>query len=136
MPFVLPPGVAEGSQQALYLIEKYRAEQMEGVGAGDGSMTVGEASLVPLGYQQIKNDDLISAQPLAVPAGATIADVENNGSQPCRWRDDGVMPTAEEGRVINGDSERRFNGNLAALRFIRGGDGVTLDVSYYKLGSA
>lgn len=130
MPFVLPSGVAEGSQQAIYLRLKYQEEQAA------SSVMTGDVPLVPMGYQQITNANLATAQKLTVPAGATIAYVENNGSQPCRWRDDNVAPTAEMGRVLEAGSERRFNGNLSVLQLIRGGDGVTLDISYYKIAGA
>lgn len=129
MPFVLPPNVAIGSQEAIYLRAIYESQQTA------QAALIREAPLTPLGYQQISNANLAAAMPLAVPSGATIADVENNGSQPCRWRDDGVDPTPEQGRVIPGGETRRFNGNLATLKLIRAGDGVTLDVSFYKPGA-
>lgn len=99
-----------------------------------GSISVqGETPRIALGYEQITNDELVTVQTLSVPDGAMIAEVQNNGSQPCRWRDDSVDPTMTMGRVIASDDTMRFTGDLSTLRFIRGGDGVTLDITYYRL---
>lgn len=124
MPFVLPPGVAIGSQQSIYLKALYDSEQAAAAGM--------PLPMTPLGYQQISNDALATVQQLTVPAGATIAVIENNGSQPCRWRDDPGSPTEKLGRVLAPDGELTYTGNLSALKLIRGADGVTLDISYYK----
>jgi len=126
MPFVLPPGIAIGSQEAIYLQNKYLADQAAG-----GVLPMQSAQ--PLGYQQLTNAQLASVQHLDPPAGALQAVIENNGSQPCRWRDDPAgAPTTSTGRVIAPDDQLTYSGNLAAIRFIRGGDGVTLDISFYK----
>jgi len=99
-----------------------------------GSLTIaGETARVSLGYDQITNADLATVQALEVPTGATIAEVQNTGSQPCRWRDDGPDPTSATGRVIAPDDTQRFTGDLSKLRFIRGADGVTLDITFYRL---
>lgn len=123
MPFVLPPNVAVGSQEAIYLRANYDSQQSAAAMLG---MTT------PLGYQQITNDALASVQQLSPPAGATVAQIQNNGSQPCRWRDDAGDPTASLGRVIAPDDTMTYMGNLSAVRFIRSADGVTLDISFYK----
>jgi|GEM_PF-3272197 len=128
MPFVLPPNIAIGSQEATNLLLQYQLGQasMEGVP---------DAPLVPMGYQQLTNAQLATVQALTVPAGATIAHIQNNGSQRCRWRDDGVDPTATTGRVISPDDTEIYDAALASVKIIRGGDGVTLDISYYKRGA-
>jgi hypothetical protein len=128
MPFVLPPGIAEGSQEATNLRLKYQVAQSD---AAASAVT----NLVALGYQQISNAHLETVQMLTVPAGATIADVQNNGAQRCRWRDDGGSPTPTTGRVISADDTERLMGNLGQVRLIRAADGVTLDISYYKAGA-
>jgi hypothetical protein len=125
MPFVLPSHIAEGSLEALNLRLQYESTQQ-----GQGGSAV--SSMTPLGYQQITNDALASVQQLTVPTGAMIAVIQNNGSQPCRWRDDAGNPTATLGRVIAADDDMTYTGNLSALKFIRAADGVTLDISFYK----
>lgn len=126
MPFVLPPGVAIGSQEAIYLQQQYISDTASG-----GMLPM--QGTEPLGYQQITNDALATVQHLARPAGALQAVIENNGSQPCRWRDDpGGAPTETMGRVIEPSDTISYSGDLTAIRFIRGGDGVTLDISFYK----
>jgi len=126
MPFVLPPGIAIGSQESIYLRLQYEQDQIDAATDAD--------VLTAMGYQQITNADLETVQPLAIPAGANVADIQNNGSQRCRWRDDGGNPTATIGRVISADDTERMTGDLSKVRLIRGADGVTLDISYYKAG--
>lgn len=115
-----------------------------GSGAGGASggavgptnpLYVRAASYTPLAStQQIANATLATAQALTVPTGATVALVQNNGTQPCRWRADGSAPTASTGqRIPSGETLTLDIGNagLVAARFIREADGVTLDISYY-----
>lgn len=90
------------------------------------------AGFTPLGYQQIADAALAAATGFTVPGGAKYAIVQNNGSQPCRWRDDGTNPTASTGQRIPAGEQLTYDGNLAAIKFIREASGVTLDIHYYS----
>jgi hypothetical protein len=89
------------------------------------------------GYQQISNATLTNSSPLpSIPASATGAVIQNNGTQPARYRVDGSTnaPTSTSGMVIPaGESVVVQYGNaaLGTFRAIRGADGVTLDVEYF-----
>lgn len=89
-----------------------------------------------LGYQQITAGGLAASTPLTIPANNA-----NNGdptyaiiqaeAQAVRWRDDGTDPTAAIGMTIPAGGELRYDGNLAAIRFIQVTAGAILNVSYY-----
>ncbi len=128
MPFVLPPNIAIGSQEATNLLLQYQQSQ-----ASSPQPTA--KPLVPMGYEQLTNSQLETARHLSPPAGALVAYIQNNGSQRCRWRDDGVAPVANLGRVISPDDTEIYMGDLSAVQVIRSADGVTLDISYYKAGA-
>lgn len=96
-----------------------------------GSLSLSETALTPKGYQQLTNDNLATSQALTVPTGATSATIQNNGSQPARFRDDGVAPTSSAGQRIPAGEAFQTDRGLSALRFIREADGVTLDIAYY-----
>lgn len=98
-----------------------RADLVTAVGTG----------YTPKGYQQIADATLAAATALTVPAGSTYAVVQNNGSQPVRYRDDGTDPTTTVGMRIPAGNTLTYDGNLAAIKFIREAAGVTLDVTYY-----
>lgn len=121
------------------------ADGSQDIGGADGVTRATFANPVPvkaapytsLGYQQIANATLASSTALTVPGGATVALVQNNGSQPVRFRPDGATtpPTASTGQRIPAGQTLTFdagNAGLTALRFIREADGVTLDISYYS----
>lgn len=99
----------------------------------DGS-SVGSGMMgrVPVGYEQIANVALSAVTSLqSVPMGAVEADIQNNGSQNVRFRDDGVAPTDVTGQRIYAGDTKTYRGDLSAIRFIRESDGVTLDILYY-----
>lgn len=107
--------------------------------AGDASnpFIVGSRTYTHLGYQQLANATLAASTPMTVPAGATVALVQNNGAQPARFRIDGATtaPTASTGqRIASGGYLTLDIGNaqLTSTRFIREADGCTLDISYYS----
>jgi hypothetical protein len=102
------------------------------VGEDGGAPAVRSASYTPMGYQQLSNATLAVSTPLTVPAGATVAIIQNNGTQPARFRDDGVAPTATTGQRIAAGEFYTYDGNLSAMRLIREADGVTLDIAYYS----
>jgi len=96
----------------------------------------GATSFTAKGYQQLSNATLAASTALTVPSGATVAVIQNNGTQPVRWRDDGAStaPTASTGqRLPAGETLTLDTGNagLTAARFIREADGATLDIQYY-----
>ena len=89
------------------------------------------------GYQQLTNAALASSSALTVPANATGAIIQNNGTQPGRYRMDGATtpPTASTGMVIPaGEAVVLEYGRtaLVASRYIRAADGVTLDIEYFS----
>ena len=95
------------------------------------------SSYTQRGYQQIDNTTLAGSTALTVPSGATVALVQNNGTQPCRWRPDGsaTAPTPTTGQRIAGGEMLTLdigNAGLVSSRFIREADGVTLDITYYS----
>ena len=121
--FAVPYGTSTAGIQKVALVD------------GDGN----DASAGPydqLGYQQLSNATLAASTALTVPANATAVIIQNNGSQPARWRPDGATtaPTASTGlRIAAGDELRLQPGNagLTTMRFIREADGVTLDIAYF-----
>lgn len=102
-----------------------RVDDLEGEVAGLAVPTT------PKGYQQFLDADLASVASLTVPSGATRAVIQNNGSQPVRWRDDGVNPTSTTGQRILSGEEKDYRGTLSAVRLIREASGASLDVLYY-----
>lgn len=95
------------------------------------SFPTSEAVQVQRGYQQIVEPATATA--LTVPANTTYALVQNNGTQPVRYRLDGTDPTASVGMRLAAGGTLHIRGAtaLAAARFIREAAGVTLDVQYY-----
>jgi hypothetical protein len=122
----------------LVAIADASGNQLGSAGASTSSgLPVKSATLSFLGFQQIVNATLAGSTALAVPAGATIAAIQNNGSQPVRFRLDGATtaPTASVGqRIAAGDSIPLAVGNaaLTATRVIREADGATLDINYFN----
>jgi hypothetical protein len=96
-----------------------------------GLIASGAAGREMIGYQQIANADLEGVAALNPPEGATSARVQNNGTMHCRWRADGEDPQRMMGMRLYGGTDQTFVGNLEAVRFIREGDNVVLDVAYY-----
>ena len=87
-----------------------------------------EGNLEPLGYQQITV--LTAAIGLTVPAGATIALLQAEGDD-IRWRDDGTVPTAAIGMLIQQGRELAYTGRLEAIKFIEVTASGILNVSFY-----
>lgn len=85
----------------------------------------------PKGYQQLTNAQLATVQSLTVPAGATVALIQNNGNQPARWRDDGVNPTSTIGQRIVSGLTLVYASMLSAFKVTREADGASLDIAYY-----
>lgn len=85
-------------------------------------------NLRPLGYQQITS--LSSATALTVPDGTAVVLVTCS-TAPCRFRDDGVDPTASVGYPMAIGEERIYAGSPTALKFITQTSGTVLDILYY-----
>ncbi len=81
-----------------------------------------------LGYQQITN--LSGATALTVPAGSQFALIIPE-TQNVRYRDDGTNPTASVGMPMSIGDILKYEGNLAALKFIEVTASAKLNVSYY-----
>lgn len=84
-----------------------------------------------LGY--LKDATLAAAQVLpTVPEGARFALLIAE-TQPIRWRDDGVNPTATDGMLLAvGVPFMYANGSLANVKVIETTATATLHVTYYK----
>lgn len=97
----------------------------------DGSLKVSSApgTASPLGFQRIGPGIAVSTA-LTVPAGATFAEIICE-TQPVRWRDDGVAPTASIGMPLGQDASLTYSGSLSAIRFIEQTPQATLSISYY-----
>lgn len=91
------------------------------------SVGVKDASLKPLGYEQISAPATSTA--LTVPTGARYALIKV--SVACRWRDDGQDPTAAIGMTIDAGDEFWYAGHLPAFRIIQTAASV-VDVAYYR----
>jgi len=90
---------------------------------------VKDASLKPLGYVKVGGID--TATGLTVPAGAryVMCKVE---TQAARYRDDGTLPTATDGMLIDVGDELWYAGNLNAVKFISATAGSILHVAFYR----
>jgi hypothetical protein len=102
--------------------------------SGSGVVTgfpISEPAQVPNGYQQIVEP--ATSTTLTVPANSSYAIIQNNGTQPTRYRLDATAPTSTTGMRLAAGAQIRVNGAaaLAAAKFIREAAGVTLDVQYY-----
>jgi len=89
------------------------------------------------GYQQITAATLASSTALTVPlvpgnpTRATYAVISCEGDV-VRWRDDGTAPTSTVGMILATFPDVLiYDGDLAALRFIRNSASSILNVSYY-----
>lgn len=75
-----------------------------------------------------------SAVSLTVPAGATFALVTCE-TEPVRWRDDGVPPTASDGLLLPVTTGEPFSyaspKGLGQIKFIATTSSATLNVAYY-----
>ena len=88
------------------------------------------SSDTPLGYQQVVGPASATSLP-NIPAGATYALITPD-TQGIRWRDDGTDPTATVGMPVPAGTTLKYNGNLAAFRFIQTAATSTVNISYYK----
>lgn len=82
-----------------------------------------------MGYQQITS--VSSAVGLTPPSGALKAVIVAENTQ-CRWRDDGVNPTASVGMPLSPGAFFAYDGDLNRIRFIEVVAGAKLNVSYYR----
>lgn len=119
------PGTAATAQRVTY--------------ASDGAtLPVKAASYTQLGYQQITAATLASSTAMTVPGGSTTAIVQNNTSQPARFRPDGATtaPTASVGQRLLAAGTLTLdigNAGLTSTRFILEAAGTgTFDITYYS----
>lgn len=82
-----------------------------------------------MGYQQITS--VSSAVGLTPPSGALKAVIVAENTQ-CRWRDDGVNPTASVGMPLAPGAFFGYDGDLNRIKFIEVVAGAKLNVSYYR----
>ena len=131
----MPAEQIPGTDVVSYISDDGRpqaADLMVVVNPDGSSVGSGMMGRVPVGYEQIGNVTLSAVTALqSVPLGAVEADIQNNGSQNVRFRDDGVAPTDVTGQRIYAGDTKTYRGNLSAIRFLRESDGVTLDILYY-----
>lgn len=83
----------------------------------------------PLGYQQIAATAALATP--TIPAGTTLILVTPEGNA-CRWRDDGVNPTAAVGYPLAVSGELRYTAaTLTALRLIAQTGTTAYNFTYY-----
>lgn len=88
-----------------------------------------DASMVPIGYQQITS--LSAAATLTVPDGAILALIQPE-TQNVRWRDDGTSPTASVGINLFVGDTLSYTGNMLAIKFIEVAASAKLNITYYR----
>lgn len=93
----------------------------------------------PAGYQQVANAALAAATFLTPPVidKVNAAIIQNDplvSTSAVRWTDDGTVPTAAIGNVLNVGDSMEYTGDLSAIQFIRIAATAQLNVSYYKYG--
>lgn len=109
-----------------------------GPGTSATATRVTPASYTQLGYQQITAATLAASTAMTVPGGATTAIIQNNTTQPARFRPDGATtaPTTTTGqRLISGGTLTLDIGNagLTSTRFILEAAGTgNFDITYYS----
>lgn len=86
------------------------------------------------GYQQITS--LAAAQALTPPAsapgwGAVYKALIQAEAQDCRWRDDGVDPTAAVGMILPAKTTLEYEGSLHKFKIIETAASAKVNVSYY-----
>jgi hypothetical protein len=105
-----------------------RVQQVDG--AGSVTAAGKTATDTPLGYQQVSGPVASTALP-SIPVGAVYALITPD-AQGIRWRDDGVSPTAAVGMPAPVGQTLKYNGNLAAFRFIQQAATAVVNISYYS----
>lgn len=102
-------------------------------GGTDANPTITrEKSYTFRGDAQLTDAQLATSSSLPnVPGNATFAYVQNNGSQPARWRGASAAPTSTTGQRIPAGEREFFDGDLTQYRFIREAAGAVLDIAYY-----
>jgi hypothetical protein len=115
-----------------------------GVTANEAVIT-GHRTPIPGSYQQILTGALGSAVGIVIPTvtvptnpGGQVVQVtpgymivQNSGSVPVRWRDDGVAPTASVGMVLAAGTELDYVGDFSGIKFIQTGAGAQLEITLY-----
>jgi hypothetical protein len=96
----------------------------------EGDILEGITTLTPLGYAQDTTISAASALP-TVPAATTVVLIQVEG-QNCRWRDDGVDPTASIGVLLGAGTAFWYRGTFAAFKIIEVAASATLNVSFYQ----
>lgn len=100
----------------------------------DGSQPVKSSTYTVLGHQQLTDANLAASVALpSIPANATIAVVQNNGTTAARWRSPGPATSTTGFRIAAGQVLTLDIGQagLVASRFIRESAGAVLDIVYY-----
>lgn len=89
-------------------------------------------NLKPMGFQKLAVSS--TAVALTVPSSGGLRArfaVFICESDACRWRDDGVSPTASDGMLFPNGSDWTYDGKLDQIRFIRVTTDAQVDVAYY-----
>jgi hypothetical protein len=92
---------------------------------------VQDKPMVPMGY--VKYTVTGGAKPLTPPPGANAALIRVETAN-IRWRDDGAVPTATDGMLMQTtDPLLLVRTNLDAFQFILAAGAPVLHVNYYKV---
>lgn len=92
-------------------------------------------NIKPCGLQQIVAATLANAQTLTPPAvdRANICVIQAEGGA-LRYTDDGTVPTATVGMVINSGETMAYQGDLTAVKLIRKDATASANINYYRAG--
>ena len=144
-----------GIQSGPYVFDETGAAALIGTGSGGGAsaeeiadaidLILGQDITTPLrtkaapyvytGEQQLLSAGLVAAVGLTVPAGTTLAVIQNNGTQPVRFRFGASSPTTSVGQRLPAGGVLYLDvteADLADVQFIRELDGPILDIQYFR----
>ncbi|MEI6513646.1 MAG: hypothetical protein WCO51_10290 [bacterium] len=89
-----------------------------------------ELSWTPCGYRNFSLGSTATGIP-NLPADAIMAIIHVEGIS-CRWRDDGIAPSASVGMPLTSITPFTYFGDLSALSFISSGGTVNISLSLYS----
>lgn len=99
---------------------------------GSGVNVSDKTVFTPLATSQI-GGACVTAVALAVPNGGTpTRALIQCETQNCRWRDDGIDPTAALGNLLVANNVLEYNGDLTKFKIIQTTATATFNASFYR----
>lgn len=105
--------------------------ELQGGSLQDLALTGLPATPIVMGSQRFAPGSLVTATGLTVPAGTTVAYIQAEGQQ-VRWYDDGTVPTATTGNVIDILVTLPYSGDFTKLRLIEVAPSAVLNIEYRR----